>query len=197
MSVKHYVAILVGICLTVSAPAALRAQGMPFMPAAEACGIKPKQQLVNNGMEALKNAATTKFADQRTKALKDAGRDLTQPSAPMGRRRTRPRGIPGALLSDDRGVRKRGLRLDEALALAPACKDDIGLPPAPGVGSGLSTPACRRGRRGTPTGDRELPPRQRGLQGEPMGFVYIANLFVAANEMDSRPSISAWPCRGI
>ena len=62
MSVKHYVAILVGIGLTVSAPAALRAQGMPFMPAADACGIKPNNKLVNNGVESLRTATNTKFA---------------------------------------------------------------------------------------------------------------------------------------
>jgi tetratricopeptide (TPR) repeat protein len=186
MSVKHYVAILVGIGLTVSAPAALRAQGMPFMPAAEACGIKPNNKLVNNGMEALKNAATTKFADQRTKALKDAGRDLTQAVGSDGQDKN-----PAAwyylgryyLMTGEFGSADSALT--KALALAPACKDDIGLHRRQAW-----VPVFNAGVQAWQTGntDSAIASFRRAnevFQGEPMGFVYIANLFVAANEMDS------------
>src|SRR3989441_8523889 len=57
------------------APAVTQAQQI-WLPAA--CDIKPGHQLVNSGMQSLKSAFSTKFADQRTKDLKDAERVLTQ-----------------------------------------------------------------------------------------------------------------------
>ena len=57
------------------APAVTQAQQI-WLPAA--CDIKPGHQLVNSGMQSLKSAFSTKFADQRTKDLKDANRVLTQ-----------------------------------------------------------------------------------------------------------------------
>jgi len=186
MTVKHYVAILVGMGLTVSAPAALRAQGIPFMPAAGACGIKPNNKLVNNGMESLKNAATTKFADQRTKSLKDAGRDLTQAVGSDGQDKN-----PAAwyylgryyLMTGELGSADSALT--RALELAPACKDDIGLHRreawVPVFNAGVQ--AWQAGN--TDSAIASFRRANQVFQGEPMGFVYLANLFVGASEMDS------------
>src|SRR5204863_5289163 len=64
-------------CILVAAlaPAAAHAQQI-WLPAA--CDIKPGDQRVNSGMQSLKSASSTKFADQRAKDLKDAERVLTQ-----------------------------------------------------------------------------------------------------------------------
>src|SRR2546422_6253084 len=77
MTVKHQVALLGCMCVAASAPTALRAQGIGFIPAAAACGLKASSR-VNSGMESLRTGTNTKFADQRTKAFKEAERDLTQ-----------------------------------------------------------------------------------------------------------------------
>src|SRR5207247_9036427 len=77
MSVKHQVARLGCMCVAASAPTALCAQGIGFIPAAAACGLKASSR-VNSGMESLRTGTNTKFADQRTKAFKEAERDLTQ-----------------------------------------------------------------------------------------------------------------------
>jgi len=186
MTVKHYVAILVGLGLTVSAPAGVRAQAIPFMPAAGACGIKPNNKLVNNGMESLKNAATTKFADQRTKSLKDAGRDLTQAVGSDGQDKN-----PAAwyylgryyLMTAEFGSADSALT--RALELAPACKDDIGLHRreawVPVFNAGVQ--AWQGGN--TDSAIASFRRANQVFQGEPMGFVYLANLFVGREEPDT------------
>src|SRR5256886_16840418 len=77
MTVKHQVALLGCMCVAASAPTALRAQGIGFIPAAAACGLKASSK-VTSGMESLRTGTNTKFADQSTKAFKEAGRDLAQ-----------------------------------------------------------------------------------------------------------------------
>src|SRR2546429_9900067 len=72
------------------APAVTHAQQI-WLPAA--CDIKPGHQLVNSGMQSLKCAFDNKFADQRTKDLKDAGGVLTQ-AVSTGNQGTDP--APGA-----------------------------------------------------------------------------------------------------
>src|SRR5256884_9759797 len=75
MTVKQALGIAVCILAAALAPRVTHAQQI-WLPAA--CDIKPGHQLVNSGMQSLKSAFTTKFADQKTKDLKDAERDLTQ-----------------------------------------------------------------------------------------------------------------------
>ncbi len=72
MTLKQVVGLLV--CLVAAAPAGAPAQ--VWLPAA--CDIKPGHYLVNSGVLYLRSATSTKFADQRTKDLKDANRVLTQ-----------------------------------------------------------------------------------------------------------------------
>src|SRR5437588_158973 len=74
MSVQRIVGLLGWVCAAGAAPVAARAQ--IWLPAA--CDIKPGHQLVNSGMQSLRSAFTTKFADQKAKDLKDAERVLTQ-----------------------------------------------------------------------------------------------------------------------
>ena len=184
MTVKYHVAILVSTCLAGSAPAALPAQGIGFIPAA--CGIKPNNKLVNNGMESLRTATNTKFADQRSKALKDAGRDLTQAVGSDGQDKNpaawyylgRYYLVAGELGGADSAFTK-------ALALAPTCKDDIGL-----YRRQAWVPVFNAGVQAWQAGstDSAVASFRRAnqiYQGEPMGFVYLANLFIGANEMDS------------
>src|SRR2546426_12700327 len=77
MTVRHQVAVLGCVCVAAWAPTALRAQGIGFIPAAAACGLKASSR-VNSGMESLRTGTNTKLADQRPKAFKEAERDLTQ-----------------------------------------------------------------------------------------------------------------------
>src|SRR5436309_1910204 len=125
MTVKYQVVLVGCMCVAASAPTALRAQGIGFIPAAAACGLKASSK-VTSGMESLRTGTNTKFADQRTKAFKEAERDLTQ-----------------AVGADDHGkssgawyylaryymavndLAGADSAFTKALALAPGCKDDI------------------------------------------------------------------------
>src|SRR5216117_4341946 len=73
MTVKQAIGLVV--CLVAAAPCRGEAQQI-WLPAA--CELKPGHYLVNSGLLYLKSAASTKFAEQRTKDLKDANRVLTQ-----------------------------------------------------------------------------------------------------------------------
>src|SRR5213079_3728894 len=106
-------------------PVVLPAQQI-WLPAA--CDIKPGHQLVNSGMQSLKSAFSTKFADQRAKDLKDAERVLTQ-AVTTGNQDKNPAAwyylgryylMAGELGGADSALTK-------AQALASACKDDIAL----------------------------------------------------------------------
>src|SRR5260370_35892379 len=79
-------------------------------------------------MEGLRNGTNTKFAEQRTKAFKDAERDLTQAVRVDGEQKD-----PAAwyylgryylAVNDFAGADSA---LTKALALEPKCKDDISL----------------------------------------------------------------------
>src|SRR5207249_1367547 len=107
------------------APAVTHAQQI-WLPAA--CDIKPGHQLVNSGMQSLKSAFSTKFADQKTKDLKDAERSLTQ-AVTSGKQEQNPAawyylGRYYLMVHDVAGADSA---LSKAMALAPACKKDIGL----------------------------------------------------------------------
>src|SRR5207245_8246773 len=98
----------------------------PWLPAA--CDIKPGHQLVNSGMQSLRSAFTTKFADQKAKDLKDAERVLTQ-AVTNGKQEKNPAawsylGRYYLMTPDLVGADSA---LSKALALAPARKEDVGL----------------------------------------------------------------------
>jgi tetratricopeptide (TPR) repeat protein len=183
MTVKQALGIPAWILVAALVPAATHAQQI-WLPAA--CDIKPGHQLVNSGMQSLKSAFNTKFADQRTKDLKDAERVLLQ-AVTTGNQEKNPAAwyylgryylMAGELGGADSAFTK-------ALVLAPACKDDIGL-----YRRQAWVPVFNAGVQAWQAGhtDSAIASFRRAnqvYQGEPMAFVYIANLFVGANEMDS------------
>jgi len=184
MTVKPHAAILACMCLVVSAPAALRAQGIGFIPAA--CAIKPNNKLVNNGMESLRTGTNTKFADQRTKAFKEAGRDLTQAVSADGQEKN-----PAAwyylgryylAVSDLAGADSA---LAKALALAPACKEDIGLYRRQAWVPVFNTAAAAWQAGNTDSAIAEFRRANQIYRDEPLGFIYLANLFISRNEPES------------
>ena len=184
MTVKHHAAILACLCLAVAAPTALRAQGIGFIPAS--CGIKPNHKLVNSGMEALRNGTNTKFAEQRTKAFKDAERDLTQAVRADGQEKN-----PAAwyylgryylVVNDFAGADSA---LTKALALEPKCKDDISLYRRQAWVPVYNT-AAAVWQAGNP--DSAIVEFRRANQiyrDEPPGFIYLAHLFITRPEPDS------------
>src|SRR3989441_5881557 len=125
MTVKQPLGIAACILVSALAPAAAHAQQI-WLPAA--CDIKPGDQRVNSGMQSLKSASSTKFADQRAKDLKDAERVLTQ-AVTTGNQDKNPAAwhylgryylMAGELGGADSALTK-------AQVTAPACKDDIAL----------------------------------------------------------------------
>jgi len=112
--------ILAGIAMT---PVIAAGQGRWIAPK---CDIKPGHYLVNSAVLYLKNAADTRFDDQREKDLRDAQRTLTQALTSGGQEKNPAAwyylaryyvirsDVPGA----DSAFRK-------AEALLPACRDDI------------------------------------------------------------------------
>jgi tetratricopeptide (TPR) repeat protein len=182
MTVKQAVALLAGVAAA-AAPAGAAAQQL-WLPAA--CDIKPGHFLVNSGILYLRNAASTKFADQRTKDLKDANRVLLQAVTGGGQDKN-----PAAwyylgryyLQADD--LVGADSALTKALALAPQCKDDIAL-----YRRQAWVPVFNAGVQAWQAGntDSAIASFRRANQvynAEPMGFIYLANLFIGAGEMDS------------
>ena len=184
MTVKHHAALLTCLCLAAAAPAALRAQGLGFLPAG--CGIKPNHKLVNSGMESLRTATNTKFAEQRTKALKDAGRDLTQAVGSDGQDKNpaawyylaRYYVMTGELGSADSSFTK-------ALALAPACKDDIGFYRRQAWVPVFNIAAAAWQAGNTDSAIAEFRRANQIYRDEPLGFIYLANLFITRTEPES------------
>lgn len=181
MSVPHTAASLA--CLVVVAAAGAGAQQI-FLPAA--CDIKPGNDLVNTGMQSLRSAFTTKFADQRTKDLKDADRVLTQavtsgkqdknPAAwyYLGRYYVMENDLPGA----DSAFTK-------ALALAPKCDTDIRM-----YRRNAWVPVVNAGVQAYQAGnaDSAIAAFRHANQiysAEPVAFIYLANLFVQKKQPDS------------
>src|SRR6184192_2366131 len=125
MTVKQALGFAVCILAAALPPRVTHAQQI-WLPAA--CDIKPGHQLVNSGMQSLKSAFNTKFADQRAKDLKDAERVLTQ-AVTTGNQDKNPAAwyylgryylMAGELGGADSALTK-------AQTLASACKDDIAL----------------------------------------------------------------------
>ena len=183
MTVKQTLGIAACILVAALAPAAAHAQQI-WLPAA--CDIKPGDQRVNSGMQSLKSASSTKFADQRAKDLKDAERVLTQ-AVTTGNQDKNPAAwyylgryylMAGELGGADSALTK-------AQALASACKDDIAL-----YRRQAWVPVFNAGVQAWQAGntDSAIASFRRAnqiYQAEPLGFVYIANLFVSREEPDS------------
>ncbi len=182
MTVKRTVGLLVA-CAALT-PAGARAQLNIFLPAA--CDVKPNG-LVNSGIQSLRNAFVTKFADQRTKELKDAERVLMQAVSSdkpdksaaaawyyLGRYYL----MTDALLGADSAFAK-------AQALEPKCGDDIDR-----YRRQAWVPVFNAGVQAWQAGntDSAIASFRRANQiyrTEPMGFIYLANLFVGAQQTDS------------
>jgi len=182
MSVQRFVSLVGWMCTarTVS----LAAQTGIWLPAA--CDIKPGHQLVNSGMQSLRSAFSTKFADQKAKDLKDAERSLTQ-AVTSGKQEKNPAawyylGRYYLMVHDVAGADSA---LSKALALAPACKEDIGLyRRQEWVGVFNAGVQAWQGGQ-TDSAIASFRRANQIYQAEPMGFVYIANLFVSREEPDS------------
>src|SRR2546429_676420 len=137
-------------------------------------------------MQSLRSAFSTKFADQKTKDLKDAERSLTQ-AVTSGKQEKNPAawyylGRYYLMVHDVVGADSA---LSKALALAPACKEDIGLYRRQ-EWVGVFNAGVQAWQGGQ--SDSAIASFRRAnqiYQAEPMGFVYIANLFVGREEPDS------------
>src|SRR5260370_23464409 len=111
-------------CIRAAALAPVATQAPEIgLPAATACDFKPGN-LVNSGIESLKSAFSTKFADQRSKDMKAAERVLLQAV-------TGEQGKNAAawyylaryyVMAGDRGGADSALV--KVLALAPACQEN-------------------------------------------------------------------------
>ena len=182
MSVKRCIGLLGWVCVAGAMPVMARAQ--IWLPAA--CDIKPGHQLVNSGMQSLRSAFSTKFADQKAKDLKDAQRVLTQ-AVTSGKQEKNPAAwyYLGRyyLMADD--LAGADSALAKALALAPVCKEDVGL-----YRRQAWVPVFNAGVQAWQAGqtDSAIASFRRAnqiYQAEPMGFIYLANLFVSREEPDS------------
>jgi tetratricopeptide (TPR) repeat protein len=182
MSVKQAAGVVVVLVLGAVAPRPAGAQ--IWLPAT--CGIKPGHQLVNKGMQALRDAFTTKFAEQRAKALKEAETALTQAVTSAGQDKS-----PAAwyylgryyLMTGD--LEGADSALSKALALAPDCKDDITLYRrqawVPVFNAGVQ--AWQAGNTDSAIASFER--ANRIYQAEPMGFIYLASLFIGREAPDT------------
>jgi len=183
MSVKQAIGVLAVACAVSLAPASMSAQQI-WLPAA--CDIKPGNQLVNNGMQSLKSAFTTKFADQRTKDLKEAERVLTQ-AVTTGKQEKTPAawyylGRYYLMVQDAAGADSA---LEKAQTMAPTCKEDIGL-----YRRQAWVPLFNAGVQAWQAGNTDsaivaFRHANEVYRGEPMGLIYIANLFVGREDPDT------------
>lgn len=182
MTVKQVLG--VSLCVLAVAATPSPARGQIWLPAA--CDIKPGHQLVNSGMQSLKSAFTTKFADQRAKDLKEAEHNLSQ-AVTTGKQEKNPAawyylGRYYLMVDDFAGADSA---LTKALALAPSCKEDIGL-----YRRQAWVPVFNGGVQAWQAGniDSAIATFRRAnliYQGEPMGFIYLANLYIGRTEPDS------------
>jgi tetratricopeptide (TPR) repeat protein len=141
---------------------------------------------VNNGMQSLKSAFTTKLADQKAKDLKEAERALTQ-AVTTGKQDKSPAawyylGRYYLMVQDGAGVDSS---FAKALALEPKCKEDIGL-----YRRQAWVPLYNAGVQAWQAGNTDsaivaFRNANQVYQGEPMGLIYIANLFVGREDPDS------------
>lgn len=176
---------VLGIAVTVFVGASpLGAQASGWAPAK--CDIKPGHFLVNSGLLYLKSASETRFEDQKAKDIRDAHRVLTQALTTGGQDRN-----PAAwyylgryyqMLSDLQGADTAFTR---ALALAPACEDDVML-----WRRRLWTPVFNRGVQFFNANQVDSAIATFRLanviySGEPSGHSALATLFANQGQVDS------------
>ncbi len=173
------------LCLLVAIQAPRRLGGQqPWLPAA--CDIKPGHQLVNSGMQSLRSAFTTKFADQRAKDLKEAERNLTQ-AVTTGKQEKNPAAwyylARYDLMVED--VVGADSAFSKTEAMAPACKADIDLY-RHNHWVGVYNAGIQAWQSGN-TDSAIVAFRRATLiyPADPLAFIYLANLFVGRQEPDS------------
>ena len=150
------------------------------------CDLKPGHYLVNSGVLYLKNAAETKFADQRLKDLRDALKVLEQAVTTANQQKN-----PAAwyylgryyLATNDAAGADSAFT--KAVALAPACANDVNM-----YRRQLWMPLMNAGIAAWQAGntDSAIASFRRANQlyaGEPTGFVYLATLLSNGQQPDS------------
>src|SRR5207253_2933680 len=150
------------------------------------CDLSTKHYLVNSGVLYLRSATETKFADKRTKDLKDADKVLHEALTTGGQEKN-----PAAwyylaryyaLQNDLAGADTAFAR---AQALAPGCKEDIST-----WRRVFWVPVFNDGVKAWQAGntDSAIASFRRAnaiYDGEPSGFIYLGTLFANANQPDS------------
>ena len=150
------------------------------------CDLSTKHYLVNSGVLYLRSATETKFADKRTKDLKDADKVLHEALTTGGQEKN-----PAAwyylaryyaLQNDLPGADTAFAR---AQALAPGCKEDIST-----WRRVFWVPVFNDGVKAWQAGntDSAIASFRRAnaiYGGEPSGFIYLGTLFANANQPDS------------
>lgn len=183
MTVKQALVIPAYVLAAAVSPAALHAQQL-WLPAG--CDIKPGHQLVNSGMQSLRSAFNTKFADQRTKDLKDAERVLTQ-AVTTGNQEKNPAAwyYLGRYYLMTGDVAGADSALSKALTLAPVCKEDIGLYRRQAWVPLYNAAAAAWQAGNTDSAIVAFRRANQIYRDEPFGLIYMANLFVGRTEPDS------------
>src|SRR2546428_175116 len=181
MTVKPAVAVIGALLVAgVTRPAAAQQW------AAAKCDLSTKHYLVNSGVLYLRSATETKFADKRTKDLKDADKVLHEALTTGGQEKN-----PAAwyylaryyaLQNDLAGADTAFAR---AQALAPGCKEDIST-----WRRVFWVPVFNDGVKAWQAGntDSAIASFRRAnaiYGGEPSGFIYLGTLFANANQPDS------------
>ncbi len=150
------------------------------------CDLKPGHYLVNSGILYLKNASSTRFEDQRQRDLRDAGKVLTQAVSSGGQEKN-----PAAwyylarYYAFQKDLPGADTAFAKAVALAPACQDDIDI-----WRRLLWVPLLNAGVQAWEGGntDSAIASFRRANQiyaGEPTGFTYLATLFANGDQADS------------
>ena len=183
MTVKQALGVPACILVAALAPVATQAQQI-WLPAASACDFKPNN-LVNTGINSLKSAFSTKFADQRAKDMKEAERAVLQAVSGDQGKNAAAWYFLGRyyVMADDLGGADTAF--GKALKLAPGCKDDIALQRRNAWVPLFNTAAAAWQAGNTDSAIALFRRANQVYQAEPLGFIYLANLFIAHDEPDS------------
>jgi tetratricopeptide (TPR) repeat protein len=170
----------IGILFLALTPAGLTAQWQPPQ-----CELSTGHYLVNSALSYLRNAARTRFGDQRQRDLRDAERVLLEALGQgregdpavwyfLGRYYVTQNDLPGADSSFDR-----------ALAMAPQCEMDIGV-----HRRAMWVPILNRGVDALQNEDNEGAKRDFRLANtiydqEPTSYYYLAQIFATEENADS------------
>ncbi len=184
----RYAAVVLSVAL-------LAARPLPGQWAPPRCELKPGHFLVNSAVLYLKNAAETKYADQRERSLRDADRVLHDALLDKGQDDNpaawyylgRYFGVVGDLAGADSAYRK-------AEQLAPQCAEDIAV-----WRRQIWTPVFNQGVKAYQAGATDSAihyfRNAAVIYPEPNGLSAIATLFANAGELDSAASYYAAAAR--